>query len=91
MGPCRSLFVLSNEVFFLVFLEKGEGQRIYFSSWIGCPSRRKLVLHVSPFPMKDDPSALKYDTFPRTTQFPSSTFHLPSGTPHFHFGNTTDR
>ena len=73
--PGRPLSALSNEVFLLVFLEKGEVT--CFSCCIGCPSRRKLVLHVSPFPLKYDPSALRYDTFPRTTQFPCSTFHLP--------------
>ena len=74
----RSLPVLSNEVFVLVFLilKKGEGQRICFFSWIGCLSRRKLVLHASPFPLKYDPPASRYDTFPRATQSPCSMIHL---------------
>ena len=81
----RSLPVLSNEVFVLVFLilKKGEGQRICFFSWIGCPSRRKLVLHASPFPLKYDPPASRYDTFPRTTQSPCSIIHLLWRTTHF--------
>ena len=81
----RSLPVLSNEVFVLVFLilKKGEGQRICFFSWIGCPSRRKLVLHASPFPLKYDPPASRYDTFPRATQSPCSMIHLLWRTTHF--------